>query len=51
MVRHNLVGARGLEGLGASDRLGLDGLLLFMYLNRFSSGSFSTWRVAEKFFP
>ena len=29
----NLVGARSLEGLGASDRLGLEGLLLFMYPN------------------
>ena len=32
-VRLNLVGATSLEGLGASDRLGLKGLLLFMYLN------------------
>ena len=32
-VRHNLVGARSLEGLGTSDRLGLEGLLLFMYPN------------------
>ena len=32
-VRHNPVGARSLEGLGASGRLGLEGLLLFMYPN------------------
>ena len=31
MVRCNLVGARNLEGLGASGRLGLEDLLLFMY--------------------
>ena len=32
-VRRNLVGARSLEGLGALGKLGLEGLLLFMYLN------------------
>ena len=32
-VRRNSVGARSLEGLGALDRLGLEGLLLFMYPN------------------
>ena len=32
-VRHNLIGARSLEGLGTSGRLGLEGLLLFMYPN------------------
>ena len=32
-VRLNLVGARNLKGLGALGRLGLEGLLLFMYLN------------------
>ena len=32
-VRRNLVGIRSLEGLGASGRLGLEGLLLFMYPN------------------
>ena len=32
-VRHNPVGARSLEGLGALDRLGLESLLLFMYPN------------------
>ena len=32
-VRHSPVGARSLEGLGALGRLGLEGLLLFMYPN------------------
>ena len=32
-VRRNPVGARSLDGLGALGRLGLEGLLLFMYLN------------------
>ena len=32
-VRCNLVGARSLEGLGTSGKLGLEGLLLFMYPN------------------
>ena len=32
-VRLNPVGARSLEGLGALTRLGLEGLLLFMYPN------------------
>ena len=32
-VKLNLIGARSLEGLGASGRLGLEGLLLFMYPN------------------
>ena len=32
-VRRNLVGARNLEGLGTLSRLGLEGLLLFMYPN------------------
>ena len=32
-VRCSLVGARSLEGLGTLGRLGLDGLLLFMYTN------------------
>ena len=32
-VRRNLVGARSLEGLGTLDRLGLEGILLFMYPN------------------
>ena len=33
MVRLNFVGARSLEGLGALGRLGLEGLLLFVYPN------------------
>ena len=33
MVKLNLVGARSLEDLGASGRLGLEGLLLFVYPN------------------
>ena len=33
MVRLNLVGVRRLEGLGALGRLGLEGLLLFVYPN------------------
>ena len=33
MVRLNPVEARSLEGLGASGRLGLGGLLLFVYPN------------------
>ena len=32
-VRRNPVGARSLEGLGALGRLGLEGLVLFMYTN------------------
>ena len=32
-VRRNPVGARSLEGLGTSGRLGLEGLLIFMYPN------------------
>ena len=32
-VRRNPVGVRSLEGLGALRRLGLEGLLLFMYPN------------------
>ena len=32
-VRRNLIGARSLEGLGTLGRLGLEGLLLFMYPN------------------
>ena len=32
-VRHNLVGAKSLEGLGTLGRLGLEGLLQFMYPN------------------
>ena len=32
-VQRNLVGARSLEGLGKLCRLGLEGLLLFLYPN------------------
>ena len=32
-VRRNPVGVRSLRGLGATDILGLEGLLLFMYPN------------------
>ena len=32
-VWRNLVGARSLEGLGTLGKLGLEGLVLFMYLN------------------
>ena len=32
-VRRNLVGARSLESLGTSGKLGLESLLLFMYPN------------------
>ena len=32
-VRHNLIGARSLRGLGTLGKLGLEGLLLFMYPN------------------
>ena len=32
-VKLNLVGARSLEGLGPLGRLGLEGLLLFVYPN------------------
>ena len=39
-VRFNPIGARSLEGLGVSSRLGLEGPLLLMYSNWFSSGSF-----------
>ena len=49
-VRHNLVGARSLKGLGTSGRLGLEGLLLFMYPNYVSSGLLTAWRAAERFY-
>ena len=32
-VQRNLIGARSSEGLGTLGRLGLEGLLLFMYPN------------------
>ena len=40
MIRLNPVGARSLEGLNALGRLGLEGLLLFIYPILFFSGSF-----------
>ena len=50
-VRLNLVGARSLEGLGALSRLGLEGLLLFMYiLTDFLVDHFTAWRAAKRFF-
>ena len=42
-VQRNLVGARSLEGLGTLGRLGLEGLLLFMYPNYILSGLFTAW--------
>ena len=39
-----------MEGLGTLGRLGLEGLLLFVYLNLLSSDRFTAWRAAEKFF-
>ena len=39
-----------MEGLGALGRLGLEGLLLFVYPNWLSSGSITAWRAAERFF-
>ena len=32
-IRRNLIGVKSLEGLDTSGRLGLEGLLLFMYPN------------------
>ena len=42
--------SRSLEYLGTLGRLGLEGLLLFVYLNLLSSDRFTAWRAAEKFF-
>ena len=42
-----VVGAWRAQVLG---RLGLEGLLLFVYSNLFTSGSISTWRVVDRFF-
>jgi len=36
-VRHNPIGARNLEGLGVSGRLGLEGLLLFVGVHFFTT--------------
>ena len=44
------VGSRSLEDSSILGRLGLEGLLLFVYSNLFTSGSISTWRAAKKFF-
>ena len=49
-IQRNLVGARSLEGLGTLGRLGLEGLLLFMYPNFISSGLLTAWRVVERFY-
>ena len=45
-----LVGSRRLEGSSTWGKLSLEGLLLFVYSNLFSSGSITAWRVAERFF-
>ena len=50
MVRLNFIGVRNLEGLGALGRLGLEGLLLFMYPTLFSSGSFYHLEGGEEIF-
>ena len=39
-----------MEGLGALDRLGLEGLLLFIISTLFSRRLLTVWRVAERFF-
>ena len=39
-----------MKGLDTLGRLGLEGLLLFMYPTTFSSGLLTTWRVAERFY-
>ena len=49
-IRLNLVGARSLEGLGALGRIGLEGLLLFVYPPLFSSGSFYPLESNEEVF-
>ena len=40
MIRLNLVGAKSLEGLGASGKLGLEGLCYSCIPTLFSNGSF-----------
>ena len=42
--------SRSLEGLGTLVRLGLEGLLLFVYPNLLSNDRFTTWRVVDRFF-
>ena len=49
-VRHNLVGARSLEGLGTLGRLGLEGLLLSCIPTLFYSGLLTVWRAAKRFY-
>ena len=44
------VGSRSLGGSSTWGRLGLEGLLIFVSSTLFSSGSITTWRVAERFF-
>ena len=39
-----------MEGLGTLGRLGLEGLLLFVYPNFLSSGSITAWRAVERFY-
>ena len=39
-----------MEGLGTLGRLGLEGLLLFMYPNYIFSGLFTALRAAERFY-
>ena len=50
MVRCSLVGSRSLEDSSTLGILGLEGLLLFVHSNLFTSGLISTWRVVERFF-
>ena len=50
-VLRSIVGVGAtLEGLGALGRLGLEGLLLFMYSNSFSSGSIYCLESGRKVF-
>ena len=44
------VNRRSLEGSSTWGRLGLEGLLLFVYFNLFSSGSIAVWRAVERFY-
>ena len=46
----NSIGSRSLERSSTLGRLELEGLLLFVYSNLFTSRLISTWRVVEKFF-
>ena len=39
-----------MEGLGTLGKLGLEGLLLFMYPNYIFSGLLTAWRAAERFY-